>query len=521
MKQIFIFLLCFFLFVNVSKAVEQNSIEDSLIVSIISKVNVDSVRSTIQSLQNFQTRFLRAPNRFEIANWLVAKFQSYGISDVKLDTFVSTNTYQGTTSTVQMNVVATIPGTDFPDEIYIIGGHYDSFSSGNPLVSAPGADDNASGTAAALETARVIMVSGFQPKATIKFIAFAAEELMLYGDSGCEHYADTAFALGMNIKLMINCDMISYTSQPLQNSRVSINYYTGHTNLLTLAKEVTNQFTQITAVNGSLNQYSDSYPFYQKGYPAVYFEENNFSPYYHTVNDIISNYSMPYCAEVIKAAGATLLKFMFSNHPLPVELISFSAFNSNNNIVLNWSTASELNNYGFEIQRSVDNRQLTVGSQEWDVVGFVNGIGTTTEINNYSFVDYNITSGKYSYRLKQIDFNGNYQYSQEVEIEILPSEFILYQNYPNPFNPTTTIEYSIPQAADAYYASTTHVLLKVFDILGNEVSTLINEFKSPGKYEVQFNAADLPSGVYFYHLFAESFGTAGVYSSIKKLIVLK
>lgn len=513
MKQIFVFLLCFFLFVNVSKAVEQNSNEDSLIVSIISKVNVDSVRSTIQSLQNFQTRFLRASNRFQIANWLVAKFQSYGITDVKLDTFVSTNTYQGTTSTVQMNVVATIPGTDFPDEIYIIGGHYDSFSSGNPLVSAPGADDNASGTAAALETARVIMASGFQPKATIKFIAFAAEELMLYGDSGCEHYADTAFALGMNIKLMINCDMISYTSQPLQNSRVSINYYTGHTNLLTLAKEVTNQFTQITAVNGSLNQYSDSYPFYQKGYPAVYFEENNFSPYYHTVNDIISNYSMPYCAEVIKAAGATLLKFMFSNHPLPVELISFSAINLNNNIVLNWSTASETNNMGFEIQRTIKNEKLEI--ENWETIRFVEGKGTCSEINNYSFIDYNITSVKYSYRLKQIDFNGNYQYSQEVEIEILPNEFILYQNYPNPFNPSTTIEYSIPQAADAYYASTTHVLIKVFDVLGNEVATLINEYKSPGKYEVKWDASHFSTGIYFYRL------QIGDLSIVKKLILLK
>lgn len=506
MKHLFIFLLVFaFLFVDDSKAVQQISIEDSIITSIISKVNVDSVRSIIQSLQNFQTRFLRAPNRFDIANWIYTKFQSYGITDVKLDTFVSTNSYQGTTTTVQMNVVATIPGTDFPDEIYIIGGHYDSFSSGNPLVSAPGADDNGSGTAAVLETARVIMASGLQPRATIRFIAFAAEELMLFGDSGCEHYADTAFILGMNIKLMINCDMISYTTQPLQSSRVSINYYTGHTNLLTLAKEVTNQFTLITAINGSLNQYSDSYPFYQKGFPAVYFEETEFSPYYHTVNDVISNYNMPYCAEVIKAAGATLLKFLFSNHNVPVELISFSAENLNNNVVLNWLTATELNNQGFEIQKS--NSDFT-----WRTIGFIKGNGTTSEINNYSFTDNNNEkTGKVFYRLKQIDYNGNYQYSKEIEIEFPPNDFVLYQNYPNPFNPSTIIKYVIANDNGTKQS----VTLKMYDILGNEVVTLVNEQKPPGIYEVEWNANEIPSGVYFYKLQSNDF------YQIKKMVYIK
>lgn len=525
MKHRFIFPLLFvFLFVNISKAVEQNSAEDSLIVSIISEVNVDSVHSTIQGLQNFQTRFLRASNRFQIANWIHTKFQSFGINDVKLDTFVSTNTYQGTTTTVQMNVVATIPGTDYPNEIYIIGGHYDSFSSGNPLVNAPGADDNASGTAAVLETARVIMASGFQPKATIKFIAFAAEELMLYGDSGCEHYADTAFALGMDIKLMINCDMISYTSQPLLSSRVSINYYTGHTNLLTLAKEVTNQFTLITAVNGSLNQYSDSYPFYQKGYPAVYFEENEFSPYYHTINDVITNYNMPYCAEVIKAAGATLLKFMFSNHPLPVELISFSAISSGNNIVLNWSTASETNNMGFEVQRTLLHSPTSPGEVaesggDWEVLGFVNGNGNSTELNNYLFEDNNLSAGKYYYRLKQIDYNGDYHYSSEFEIEIHTTEFILYQNYPNPFNPVTKIRFTIPSSVKPGLAAgrheTANTTLKVFNILGNEVATLVNEEKVPGIYEVEWNAWGLSSGVYFYVL------KVGQLKEIRKMSIVK
>jgi hypothetical protein len=485
------FILCLLILIP-SESKAQSSIEDSVITSIISQVHVDSVRSVIQSLQNFQTRYLRAPNRFEIAEWLKQRFLSYGFTDVVLDSFMCTNNYGGTTTTLQMNVVATLPGTDYPDQIYILGAHYDSFSSGNPMINAPGADDNASGTAAVLETARVVMASGFQPRASLRFIAFAAEELMLFGDSGCEYYAEQAFNTGMNIKIMINADMISHTAKPLANSRVRINYYTGHTNLLTLAKDVTNQFTSITAINGSLNQYSDSYPFYQKGYPAVYFEEDDFSPYYHTVNDVITNYSMPYCTEVVKAAGATLLKKLTLDHPVPVELISFNALQVNDKVELNWTTASEVNNFGFEIQKKLE-------GYNWTTIGFKEGYGTTHEKQFYSFSDFNIYKNEILfYRLKQIDFDGSFEYSKEIEVEIgIPYKYALYKNYPNPFNPTTKLRFTI---SDLRF-----VELKVYDVLGKKVATLVNEIKEPGEYEVEWNASKLSSGVYFYRLKAGSF----------------
>lgn len=295
------------------------SITDSLITSIVSRVNVDSVRNVIQHLQDYQTRFMLNENRYEISDWLYERFTSLGFTDVERDTFMCTTSYGGGSTTLQTNIVATLHGSSRPAEVYIIGGHYDSFAYGSPMTNAPGADDNASGTSAALEFARVIMESGYQPEATIKFIAFGAEELMLYGDGGCWHYAQRAYDEEMNIKLMINCDMISYNTLPLEQAKVSINYYSGFTNLLNIAKDAVSQFSLITGVTGSLNQYSDSYPFYAKGFPAIYFEEDQFSPFYHTVDDIITNYDIEYCSEVIKSAGGMLLKYMAMNSPTDIS----------------------------------------------------------------------------------------------------------------------------------------------------------------------------------------------------------
>jgi hypothetical protein len=201
----------------------------------------------------------------------------------------------------------------------------------------------------------------------------------------------------------------------------------------------------------------------------------------------------------------------------PAELISLNASITDNDVQLDWSTATETNNSGFEIER----KKSEVRSQElgWETIGFVPGFGSTTEPKSYSFTDENVTTGSYKYRLKQIDFDGTFSYSNEIEVEVdfNPKEFVLYQNYPNPFNPRTVISYQLPV--------TSNVTLKVYDILGNEVATLVNEAKQPGIYEVEFNALSLSgsvsakggyaSGVYFYQL------KAGSFSSIKKMILLK
>jgi hypothetical protein len=192
--------------------------------------------------------------------------------------------------------------------------------------------------------------------------------------------------------------------------------------------------------------------------------------------------------------------YHFSDY-VPVELISFMADVRDGSVALKWQTATENNNSGFEIQRKTDN-------VDWRKVGFVEGHGTTTEPNSYSFTDKNISTGIYHYRLKQIDYDGSIEYSNEVEVEVAaPLEFSLEQNYPNPFNPSTTIKYSVPQSAQ--------VQIKVFDVLGNEIETLLNEEKQTGVYKLTWNAEQLPSGVYFYTL------KAGPFTQTKKMILMK
>ena len=192
--------------------------------------------------------------------------------------------------------------------------------------------------------------------------------------------------------------------------------------------------------------------------------------------------------------------------PIPVELTSFSAISDGNDVVLNWSTATELNNHIFEIQRRT-------GNQEFYTIGYQEGHGTTTEPQNYTYTDKNLERGKYFYRLKQIDFLGTYQYSDEKEVDVTGIlKFALEQNYPNPFNPSTKIKFEIP---DQVRNDRNLVTLKVYDVLGNEVATLVNEEKPAGEYEVEFDASSLPSGVYFYHL------KAGSFIETKKMIFLK
>ncbi len=196
-----------------------------------------------------------------------------------------------------------------------------------------------------------------------------------------------------------------------------------------------------------------------------------------------------------------------TDNSTPVELISFSASVDYKNVTLTWKTATELNNSGFEIQR-IKGNDITQ-SQNWNAVGFIEGQGTTTEMQNYSYVDKNLERGKYSYRLVQIDFDGTRNESDIVKVEInsQPTDFVLLQNYPNPFNPSTTIKYSIPVNGN--------VKLTVYNSIGEEIKTLVNEYKTSGTHEVELNAEKLTSGIYFYKI------ETGEFSSVKKMILIK
>jgi photosystem II stability/assembly factor-like uncharacterized protein len=197
----------------------------------------------------------------------------------------------------------------------------------------------------------------------------------------------------------------------------------------------------------------------------------------------------------------TILHTTNGGNPVPVELNSFTATANGKEVTLNWSTATELNNQGFEVQRKFgDNSFATIGS--------VKGHGTTTSPNNYTYVDKLFDAGKYFYRLKQIDFGGKYEYSQLVEINWSPfTTYKLEQNYPNPFNPTTKISWQSLVSS--------RQVLKVFDVLGNEIAVLVDEEREAGYHSIDFNASDLPSGVYFYQL------RAGAFVETKKMLLLR
>ena len=195
--------------------------------------------------------------------------------------------------------------------------------------------------------------------------------------------------------------------------------------------------------------------------------------------------------------------FMWIGSPLPVELTSFTAKVIDERVYLNWITKTEVNNYGFEIE----SKQV---EDEWRRIGFIEGYGTTSEPKEYSFIDKitEINTRLIKYRLKQMDYDGNYEYSDEVFVDNpAPVDYTLQQNYPNPFNPVTIISYSLPVKSE--------VELVIYNALGEGVMQLENEEKEAGRYSVKFNATELTSGIYFYRL------QAGEFVETKKMVLLR
>jgi len=218
------------------------------------------------------------------------------------------------------------------------------------------------------------------------------------------------------------------------------------------------------------------------------------------VDDVDENYSNEFAA--CSRDGRVIL-FSGGIDVVPVELINFSAYAEEGFINLNWATATETNNLGFEIQRktgSVNN--------SWKKVGFEQGRSTTTERSYYTFTDDSPIQGKNYYRLKQIDYDGTFEYSAEIEVEVgTPVTYALEQNYPNPFNPVTNIKYAIPVSGN--------VKVAIYNSLGERIETLVNGYLESGYYKVNWNAGKYSSGVYYYRLESENF------NSVKKMILLK
>ncbi len=452
-----------------------------LVQQTINNVSIDSLTQFINELSGevpviingqpvtITTRYYNTATNDKAADYIKAKFESYGLQAYD----------QGFSS--GRNVYAIQPGTLHPDQYLIICAHYDDMP---PSGLAPGADDNGSGTVAVIEAARVL--KDFEFEYSIIYAVWDAEELGLLGSA--------FYAANTNLDILgvINMDMIAWDSNNDNLAEIHTKNIANSVALKDSMLMVNSDYSvgiQPSVINPGITA-SDHASFWNHGYTAILLIENyygDFNLYYHTSNDLVLYYNFPYFEKCSKLCIGTLALMAKVEGVIPVELTSFTGNWDGTNVTLKWETATELNNYGFEIEKKTENT-------DWYSIGFVNGNGTKQSPSSYTFNDSRVNqTGKYSYRLKQIDNNGTYEYSQVVEMNLNPANgFVLEQNYPNPFNPSTKIRFSIPQSSI--------VKLSVYNVIGEEIAVLADGFYDAGYHEVNFKSQNLPSGVYLYKL---------------------
>jgi hypothetical protein len=270
-------------------------------------VSSEKLEANVRWLERMGTRFALADNRRAVAVQIRDRFVSLGYGGAALDSFYLEKTIQGVTySTWQYNVVASITGKE-GDSISVVGAHYDSYATGvNPFVTAPGANDNASGLAAVMEIARIIKGSRFVPRYTIRFVAFAAEELGLHGSS---YQAGRSADEGDRIMMMLNHDMISYVADPdTKPWHLNIIHYDNSTGLRDEAAMLCDLNSDLVSYSDNTNsQRSDSYPYYLYGYKALFFHQSDYEGTYHTSGDITSVCNFEYAREVVKVSCSLLI----------------------------------------------------------------------------------------------------------------------------------------------------------------------------------------------------------------------
>ena len=323
-------------------------VRDTAVAALTHLIDTAQVRTRIEALQSFDTRFLDAANHDSVVGWIRNQFLDMGITDVILDTF---NIGFGPK---QHNIIATIPGLLDTSVVYIVGGHYDSYSDrrdySNDTIKyylAPGADDNASGTVAALEMARVLSQPGNRPNCTVRFIAFDAEE---YGLFGSEYYAQQALAEGMDIGCMLNYDMIGYKG----NDSIFVSkLYPGSEGYAYMLGQMAGWYgrtadTNLAPVYNSvyLNG-SDSWEFSIRGFPVTYSEEDIFSTVYHQTNDSTTYMSIRYVTSIIKAGMGFL--GTLSNYPQKVNGLTITDVGNGAQLYAQWQPNQAGNVTGYKI----------------------------------------------------------------------------------------------------------------------------------------------------------------------------
>jgi hypothetical protein len=389
---------------------------DSLIQEIIDEVNIDTLYKYVSELSG-ATQTIIGGVPYTISSRYKSQLGNDKATDFikeKLESF-SLPAYNQTSGSTLRNVYAVQTGTVNPNQKYIVSAHYDAMPSG---TLAPGADDNASGTAVVLEAARIL--SQYTTKYTIVYALWDEEEQGLIGSN---FYANLASTSGENILGVINLDMIAWES----NGDNKINIHTNNNSLSLSDKMVevntTYNLNLLSFVKNPGLTASDHSSFWNYGYKAIMLIEDyygDFNAYYHSTNDLVQNFNLPYFDRCAKLSIGTLASFISVEGKLPVKIIA-------------------------------------------------------------------------------------------LENEPASISFELLQNYPNPFNPSTRIQYQV--------SSSSHVTLKVYDVLGNEVATLVDEYKLAGSYEVEFDASsriwNLACGIYYYQMRANN------YIETKKMLYLK
>lgn len=366
------------------------STQNELISLLISQISADSYRDYVQRLQNFKTRYSFSDSIASARKWLVQEFQRIGYAEVKLDSFK-------VSQTLQSNVFAILPGQKKPENVIIIGGHYDSSTRTNPRLVAPGADDNGSGTAGVLELARIL--AGSPLDKTIIFIAFAGEEQGLWGSW---NFAQNAYNSGMKIDLVLNMDMIA----TLLDAELDMNILTDSQSrpFAQMVVQLTKDYTTLSARIGNSGGNSDHYPFQQYGYPALFFQEGDFSQVYHSENDLIDFLDMGYATEVLKSVVATTV--IVANAPeAPVGLTAVQVGDGTSQWV-QWQPNDEADLAGYKIY-------LGSASGNYTIVKNVVTTGDTLK---------NLTEGSVYYlAVAAVDRDGN-ESMRSAELGFTPNQ---------------------------------------------------------------------------------------------------
>ncbi len=301
-----IFLAMILLLTYCTKEDSEKVSKEDLTLKMIDGINADSLKADVIWLQNMGARFSLADNHRDVALKIKKKFQDIGYANAVLDSFNVVKTFRSVTyEQINYNVIASIEGTDYPDSVCIMGGHYDDILSTSDLTVVPGANDNASGTSAVLEVARVMKKNKYRPKSTIMFIAFGAEEIGLLGSND---FAANPDDFSQKIRFMLNSDMIAYeTSSVASDWYLNILDYNNSHSLRIEAEEICRNHTLLNTFNNNTdNARSDSYPFFTNGYKALFFFSGDGDPNYHSLNDVVSNCNFGYCTEVVKLQCALL-----------------------------------------------------------------------------------------------------------------------------------------------------------------------------------------------------------------------